>query len=181
MEAKLQEYARLLIEVGLNVQKGQDLVISSPVECASFARMCAKAAYAAGCREVVMRWRDDVLTRERYLHAADEVFDTVPQWQRMFFDECAQSGAASLHIAAADPENLLGVDQDRITRAQRAGGEALREYYRLQMANAFPWCVAAMPIPSWAEKVFPGLSGDQGVDKLWDAIFSAIRLSLIHI
>ena len=79
MEAKLQEYARLLIEVGLNVQKGQDLVISSPVECASFARMCAKAAYAAGCREVVMRWRDDVLTRERYLHAADEVFDTVPQ------------------------------------------------------------------------------------------------------
>ena len=32
MEAKLQEYARLLIEVGLNVQKGQDLVISSPVE-----------------------------------------------------------------------------------------------------------------------------------------------------
>jgi leucyl aminopeptidase (aminopeptidase T) len=48
MEAKLQEYARLLIEVGLNVQKGQDLVISSPVECASFARMCAKAAYAAG-------------------------------------------------------------------------------------------------------------------------------------
>ena len=105
MEAKLQEYARLLIEVGLNVQKGQDLVISSPVECASFARMCAKAAYAAGCREVVMRWRDDVLTRERYLHAADEVFDTVPQWQRMFFDECAQSGAASLHIAAADPEH----------------------------------------------------------------------------
>ena len=177
MEAKLQEYARLLIEVGLNVQKGQDLVISSPVECASFARMCAKAAYAAGCREVVMRWRDDVLTRERYLHAADEVFDTVPQWQRMFFDECAQSGAASLHIAAADPENLLGVDQDRITRAQRAGGEALREYYRLQMANAFPWCVAAMPIPSWAEKVFPGLSGDQGVDKLWDAIFSAIRIT----
>mgnify|MGYP002508862783 CR=1 FL=1 len=59
--------------------------------------------------------------------------------------------AASLHIAAADPENLLGVDQDRITRAQRAGGEALREYYRLQMANAFPWCVAAMPIPSWAK------------------------------
>ena len=38
MEAKLQEYARLLIEVGLNVQKGQDLVISSPVECAGWRR-----------------------------------------------------------------------------------------------------------------------------------------------
>ena len=39
MEQKLQEYARLLVRVGLNVQKGQRLVISSPVECAYFARM----------------------------------------------------------------------------------------------------------------------------------------------
>lgn len=31
---KFQEYARLLIEVGLNVQKGQDLIIACPVECA---------------------------------------------------------------------------------------------------------------------------------------------------
>jgi len=45
MEAKLREYAALLIKVGLNVQKGQTLVISSPVECAPFARMCASAAY----------------------------------------------------------------------------------------------------------------------------------------
>ena len=34
MEEKLQEYARLLVRVGLNVQRGQTLVISSPVECA---------------------------------------------------------------------------------------------------------------------------------------------------
>ena len=34
MDTKLQEYAKLLIEVGLNVQKGQTLIISSPVECA---------------------------------------------------------------------------------------------------------------------------------------------------
>lgn len=38
MEEKLQEYARLLVRVGLNVQKGQDLIISCPVECAYFAR-----------------------------------------------------------------------------------------------------------------------------------------------
>ncbi|MFR7894717.1 MAG: aminopeptidase [Dysosmobacter sp.] len=57
MDTKLQEYAKLLIEVGLNVQKGQTLIISSPVECASFARLCADAAYDAGCREVVMNWQ----------------------------------------------------------------------------------------------------------------------------
>ena len=50
MEEKLQEYARLLVRVGLNVQRGQTLVISSPVECAYFARLCAAEAYAVGCK-----------------------------------------------------------------------------------------------------------------------------------
>ena len=106
MEQKFQEYARLLVEVGVNVQKGQDLVIACPVECAWFARLCAKAAYAAGCREVIMNWRDDVLSREKYLHAADDVFDTVPAWQSEFFNGYACSGAAYLAISASDPENL---------------------------------------------------------------------------
>ena len=61
MNTKLQEYAALLVQVGLNVQKGQTLVISSPIECAYFARMCASAAYDVGCREVVMNWHDDAL------------------------------------------------------------------------------------------------------------------------
>ena len=77
MDPRFTEYARLLVEVGLNVQKGQTLVIACPVECAWFARLCAKSAYAVGCREVVMNWRDDVLTREKCLRADDAVFDEV--------------------------------------------------------------------------------------------------------
>ena len=81
MEEKLKEYAKLLVEVGLNVQKGQAVVIRCPVECAYFARLCASAAYDAGCREVVMRWTDDQLERERYLRADGSVFDAFPAWQ----------------------------------------------------------------------------------------------------
>ena len=40
MKEKLTEYAQLLVRVGLNIQRGQPLVISSPVECAFFARLC---------------------------------------------------------------------------------------------------------------------------------------------
>ena len=79
MDTKLQEYAKLLIEVGLNVQKGQTLIISSPVECASFARLCADAAYDAGCREVIMNWSDDYLSRQKFLRADASVFDDTPE------------------------------------------------------------------------------------------------------
>ena len=73
-----EKYARLLIEVGLNVQKGQDLIISCPIECAPFARMCADAAYDVGCREVTMNWVDEYLTRQRFF-GVSRMAGAVPQ------------------------------------------------------------------------------------------------------
>lgn len=177
MEEKLREYAQLLVRVGLNVQKGQTLVISSPVECAFFARLCAAEAYAAGCREVVMNWSDDALGRMKYLHAEDSVFDTVPLWRRHFYNDYALEGAAYLAISASDPENLKGVDPSRLVRSQQASGKALKDFDRLQMCSGFPWCIASIPIPGWARKVFPDLPEAEAMDKLWEAIFRAVRIS----
>ncbi len=176
MEQKIREYAKLLIEVGLNVQKGQTLVISSPVDCAYFARLCASAAYDVGCREVVMRWTDDYMNRERFLRADDSVFDSLPLGQKEFLNGYAAEGAAYLSISARDPEVLRGVDPDRITRANRCDDE-VSAFYDAMMANVSPWCVASVPIPSWAKKVFPDLPEQEAMDKLWDAIFTSVRIS----
>ena len=176
MEEKLREYAKLLIEVGLNVQKGQTVVIRCPVECAYFARLCAAAAYNVGCREVVMRWSDDFLERERFLRADDSVFDVFPAWQAEMLNGYADEGAAFLNISARDPEALLSVDPDRLTRASRSE-TAIQPYVSAVMSNACPWCVASVPIPSWAKKVFPELPEQEAMDKLWDAIFTSVRIS----
>ena len=176
MEQKIREYAKLLTEVGLNVQKGQTLVISSPVDCAYFARLCASAAYDVGCREVVMRWTDDYLNRERFLRADDSVFDSLPLGQKEFLNGYAAEGAAYLNISACDPEALRGVDPDRITRANRCK-EELSGFYDAMMANVNPWCVASIPIPSWSKKVFPGVPEGEAMKKLWDAIFTSVRIS----
>lgn len=176
-EQKLQEYAALLIRVGLNVQPGQTLVISAPVECAAFARLCAAEAYACRCREVVMNWTDDALSRMKYLQAEDGVFDHVPLWRRHFFNDHALEGAAYLAISASDPENLKGVDSGRLVRAQQASGKAIREFDRLQMNGGFPWCIASIPIPAWARRVFPEAGEAEAMERLWDAIFAAVRIS----
>ena len=177
MQKKFEEYAKLLVEVGVNIQKGQNLVISCPVDCAWFARMCAKAAYAAGCREVVMSWGDELLTREKYLHAADDVFDSVPEWRVRFSTDYAKEGAAFLHIGGSDPEILKGVEQDRLVRSSRSSGAALKEYRQLQMSNAFPWAIGAIPVPSWAKKVFPDCPEEEAMAKLWDAILTSVRVT----
>ena len=176
-EAKLQEYAKLLIEVGLNVQAGQTLVLNSPIECADFARLCAHAAYDALCREVVEDWYDPQLTREKYLRAADGVFDEFPAWAERFYTDYAEAGAASLYVDASDPELMRGVDPERLSRSDRAAEKPLEKARHMQMANAVPWCIASIPVPSWATKVFPDCPPEEAMEKLWEAIFTAVRVS----
>ena len=177
MTDKLQEYAQLLINVGLNVQKDQYVVISSQVDCAYFARMCIAAAYEAGAKQVIMNWNDDFATRQYYLNAADEVFDQVFPWEAERPIGLLKKGACFLTIAARDPENLKGVDPERIARANIASGKANEEFSIEMMNSAVQWCVASIPVPSWAKKVFPDLSEDQAMDKLWEEIFKAVRIT----
>ncbi len=173
MDTRILEYAHLIVKVGVNVQPDQTVVIACPVDCAYFARALADAAYEAGCREVVMRWTDDQLTRMKYLRANDAVFDELPQWYESFCNEYAGQRAAHIHVVASDPEYLKGVSPDRLQRANRVSGERLKDYRSKSMANYFPWCVASIPSPVWAKKVFPESGEAEAVDRLWEAICEA--------
>ena len=176
-EEKLREYAHLIVSVGLNLQKGQTLILSSPVECAPFARLCVSAAYDLGAGEVVLNWTDDCITRERFLRAQDAAFEMPRPWRRAFFTDYANEGAAYLRIDAEDPETLLGVSPARLVAAQRTSSAERETFDRLQMANGFPWCVAGAPIAAWARKVFPDRSEGDAVAALWDAILKTVRVT----
>ena len=177
MEEKLREYARLLVEVGVNICPGQTLVISSPVDCAPFTRLCTEAAYAAGAREVVVRWGDDAIAKQRYLHGAEELFDSIPLWQQTMMKDYAEGGAAFLSISAHDPEAFLGVDPDRLLRASRAYGRDMAAFRSRLMANRNAWSIGAMAVESWAQKVFPDCDKTAALERLWEAIFASVRIT----
>lgn len=172
-----KDYADLLVRAGLGIQKGQRMLITSPVECADFARLCAKAAYDAGAREVILRWRDDELTRMKYLYAENDVFDNVNSWDVDLLDTLSKEGAGFLSIYAEDPESLSGVDPDRIMRAQISSGKALADYRARQMRNDCPWCVCSIPTTAWAKAVFPEMDEADAMARLWDEILSACRVA----
>lgn len=171
----LKKYAELIIQTGINIQKGQTLVISTPVECAPFIRYVVEAAYLCGAREVVLNWRDEQITKMKYVHAPDDLFDEFPDWQKEFYLTHSRNGAAFLSISASDPELMKDVDHSRMVRAQRASHKAIKEYADRMMANKNVWCVAAAPTVGWARKVFPGVSDEQAVEMLWEAIIMAVR------
>lgn len=175
MKDMYEKYARLVIRTGINLQKGQLLVINSPIECASFTRIVAETAYKEGAGDVIISWKDELFSRIRYLHAPEKVFEEFPQWQREFYLSYLRKGAAFLSIAAADPELLKDVDPARVTKAQKTSNTALKEYRSDLMNNKNVWCVVSVPTEAWAKRIFPEVSLDEAVQKLWHAIFKAVR------
>lgn len=174
----LEKYAKLVIKTDINIQKNQTLVISSPIDCAPFARIMSKVAYQEGARNVVINWGDERSAKIRYLHAPEEVFDEFPEWRKDFYLSYLREGAAFVSISASDPELLKDVNPQRIMRAQKASNKALEEYREKIMSNENSWCVVSVPTASWASRVFPSVSEDQAVEMLWEAILKAVRANV---
>ncbi len=172
----LEKYARLIVKTGVNIQKDQTLVIASPIECAFFTRMIAQYAYEEGARDVVVAWKDELLSKIRFLQAPEEVFEEFPEWQKDFYLSYVKQGAAFVSIAASDPELLKDVNPGRLVKVQKASNTALKEYRERLMSNKNTWCVVSIPTKSWAKKVFSELSEDEAVAKLWDAILKTVRV-----
>ena len=176
-EAKLNEYAHLLVEVGMNLQPGQTPRIAAPVECAPLARLCVAAALDCGARDVLVEWTDDFVTRQRYLKADEAVFSEFPGYQKEKFSWLLAQGSPALSIIGSDPEMLKGVDPVRIQNWQRTSAQPTRPYFDAMSASRFQWTIGAHPTRAWAEKVFPDKKGQDAIDALWEAIFSVCRIT----
>jgi len=174
----LKKYAELVVHTGVNVQKGQPVVIMAPIDTADFVRAIAEAAYKLGAKDVYVDWSDDKLARIRFLEAPEEVFDEIPSWKKEFILTNLHNGAAVIQIAASDPEIFKGLDVNRISRQQKVNAKELKEFYESLMANKNAWTIVSVPTVAWAKKVFPELSEEEAINKLWEAILKAVRVDL---
>lgn len=175
-ENMLEKYAQLAVKTGINIQKGQTLVINSPIEAADFVRIVAKYAYEEGAKEVHVEWNDESLTRMKYDHAPMEVFENFPKWKANGFEEFAENGAGFLSIAASNPELLKGVDPRKIAASNKSSSKAMEKFREYTMNNHVSWCVISIPTKDWAVKVFPEMSEEKALNTLWKAIFKTVRI-----
>lgn len=175
MEKQIEKYVELVITKGINIQKGQILVISSPVETYDFTRKLVEKAYQLGASEVVTHWSDEVCGKYRYTYGADEIFDIFLEWQKESMEYYRKKGAAFLSVYAADPDILKEVDKTRVARFQKAKSLALKEYYENVMGNSNQWCVMSVPTKAWARRVFPELKEEFAILEMWKLILKIVR------
>ena len=77
MDARLQKYAKLAVRKGVNLQKGQTLIINTSVEALEMTRACVEEAYQAGAKEVLVFYKDDYVSKQHYQYQDEETLCTV--------------------------------------------------------------------------------------------------------
>jgi len=176
-EQKLEKYADLIVQVGLNLQPGQRLMMRrTPLEAAPLVRLIAAGAYKAGARLVDVLWRDEGLELARFEHAPRDSFEEFPTWVTDGLLEGVKRGDALLSFNADDPDLLKDQDPDLVSISVKTKEKYLLPVRNYTMRDAVNWLVIAIPTPAWTAKIFPDLSPEDGVAKLWDTIFAMCRL-----
>ncbi|MDQ0190016.1 aminopeptidase [Alicyclobacillus cycloheptanicus] len=177
---RLENYAEVIVRVGLNIQPGQDLLIAAPIEAADFVRHIVDKAYDTGARNVVVNWEDEQLTRLRYLKAPDEAFLEFPDWRVQQMEDLMNRDGAYLVISARDPDLLAGVDPARIATSQRVGLARMKPFNDAVGNMQISWLISSIPTKAWAARVFPEVPPEEQVNKLWDAVLSTSRVDTDH-
>ena len=170
-EERLNRYARLAIEVGVNLQPGQNVMIDGAVEHALLARSIARAAYAAGARHVDVRYVDPYVSQAQVQLGPDETLGWTPPWLLLRMEDALRNQTCLISLSGdPDPEIMAGLDGARVARLQ------MREYRRASLLGMndrlLAWCIIGCPTEGWANAVF----GEPDVERLWQALETAVRL-----
>ena len=172
----LREYAKLIVRKGVNVQKGQEVMVYADLDQPEFVQMVVEEAYKAKAAKVIVEWNYAPLAKVHTRYQSLKTMSTVPEWQLARREHMCNTIPARIHLISEDPDGLKGMNMEKIAKSRRATYPILKPYMD-RMEGQQQWCIAAVPGAAWAKKVFPGLRTSGAVEKLWEAILATSRVT----
>ena len=171
----LREYARLIVRSGVNVQKGQEVIIYADLDQPEFVAMVVEEAYKAKARKVTVEWNYQPLRKLHVRYQNVKTLGEVTEWQKAKQEHQCQVLPSTIHLESADPDGLRGINMEKVSKANQLAYPILKPY-RDRRDNWDQWCIAAVPGAAWAKKVFPGMRTSAAMEKLWEAILDTSRV-----
>ena len=171
----LREYAKLIVRTGLNVQKGQDVLVVAELDQPEFVQMVVEEAYKAKARKVTVEWSYQPLQKVHVRYQSVKTMGTVPEWQKARQQHYCDTLPAQLYLTSEDPDGLKGLNMEKMVKARQMSWPVLKPYADAREGKQ-QWCIAAVPGKAWAKKVFPELRTSAAIEKLWEAILFTSRV-----
>lgn len=170
----MQKYAKLIARKGINVKKGQEVIVSASLDQPEFVKMVVEECYRAGASKVTVEWSFQPITKLHYRYRSLKTLSTFEKWEIEKLEHKCETLPATIYIESDDPDGLKGIDQTKVSKASQAKYPIIKPYHD-KMDNKYQWCIAAVPGEAWAKKVFPGERTSKAVEKLWNAILYTSR------
>ena len=171
----LQEYARVVARIGARVQKGETVIIRPQLDQPEFVTMVVEECYKAGAKEVIVRWSHDPIGRLHYKYQTVANLGKVDMIALAQYKYMVKYLPTVIHILSEDPDAMKGISQMKIAKAQQRIYPKIKKYIDAAEGK-YKWTIAAVPGKAWAKKVFPKLSEEEAMDKLWEAILLTSRI-----
>ncbi len=175
-KTKLKNYAKLIVKCGLNVQNGQEVLIQCNLDQPDFVTLVAEECYKAGAKRVTVKWSHQPLSKIHFLYRSPETLAEFTDIERAEWQDRVNKKTCLLWLDSDDPDGLAGTDSKKIADANMARYPYIKPFCDA-MENKYQWCIAAVPGKAWARKIFPELSDEEAVEKLWEAIFDCSRIT----
>lgn len=171
----LRSYAKLIAVMGINVQKGQEVIVTAELDQPEFVKMVVEECYRAGAKRVIVDWNYQPLDKIQIRWRSQKNLGTLADWEEARWKHYLEEIPCRIYLVSEDPDGLKGVNQEKMAKAQQSKYKIIKPY-RDQIENKYQWCIAAVPGEAWAKKLFPKLSKHQAIEKLWQAILDASRV-----
>lgn len=171
----LRSYAKLIAVMGINVQKGQEVIVTAELDQPEFVKMVVEECYRAGAKRVIVDWNYQPLDKIQIRWRSQKNLGTLADWEEARWKHYLEEIPCRIYLVSEDPDGLKGVNQEKLAKAQQSKYKIIKPY-RDQIENKYQWCIAAVPGEAWAKKLFPKLSKHQAIEKLWQAILYASRV-----
>ena len=172
----LREYAKLIVCTGLNVQKGQEVMVFADLDQPEFVQMVVEECYKAKAKSVHVEWRYQPLSKIHVRYKSVTTMGTVLEWEKARLQHRVDVIPARLHLISEDPDGLKGMNMAKMAKARKMSYPILKPYID-EMEGKDQWCIAAVPGKAWAKKVFPGVRTSVAMEKLWEAILYTSRVT----
>ena len=172
----LRSYAKLIARMGVNIQKGQDVIIYCQLDQPRFVELLVDECYKAGARKVTVEFHHQPLYKLNVRHQTVTALARVEDWEKARLQHYVDTLPCTISLISSDPDGLKGINQKKIARADQKSWPIVKPYYD-KMENRQQWCIAAVPGAAWAKKVFPGLPKGKAIEKLWEAILTTSRVT----
>ena len=172
----LRSYARLIAQVGVNVQKGQEVFIAASLDQPEFVKMLVEECYKRKAKKVVVDWSYQPLQKIHVRYRSLATLSALDNYEEARWQHYVDTIPCRIYLESDDPDGLNGIDQEKLARAQQKKYPIIKGY-RDQIENKYQWCIAAVPGRAWAKKLFPELRASQAEEKLWEAILQIARVT----